>query len=322
MPRDVLVIQVDSETVDAPASRRPRVCVIVVNWNRPADTLECLTSLAQQTYPSCEVIVVDNGSTDGSAAAIQAAFPDVTVLVNATNLGFGEGNNVGLKYALARGADHVLLLNNDTIVDPALIDQLVQVAESDDHIAAVGAKIFFYSDPRRLWSAGSIVNYTETVTRLRGYRQIDQGQFEQIEEVDCVSGCAMLLRRQALEQIGLLDPLFSPAYFEDTDWCMRARRVGQRIVYAPAAMLWHRVSMSGGGEYNVRERYLIGFNSIQFMRRYANAGAWLKFFLYAIVSLPLLYLVRVFQGRGRGVAAKGLGLWDGLRGVRRDTYLK
>jgi GT2 family glycosyltransferase len=198
----------------------------------------------------------------------------------------------------------------------------VNVAESDEHIVAVGAKILYFSEPDRLWSAGGIVNYTETVARPRGYYQIDSGQFEDIAEVDYVSGCAMLLRRQALEQIGLLDPVFSPAYFEDTDWCMRARRAGERVVYAPAARVWHKVSMSGGGEYNVRERYLIGFNSIQFMRRYANAGAWLKFFLYAIVSLPLLYLVRVFQGRGRGVVAKGLGLWDGLRRVRRDTYLK
>jgi GT2 family glycosyltransferase len=321
MPRGVRMMQADNQANGMPASLWSRVCVVVLNWNRPTDTLECLTSLAQQTYPNCEVIVIDNGSTDGSAAAIQAAFPDVTVLVNATNLGFGEGNNVGLKCALERGADYLLLLNNDTIVDPALIDQLVQVAESDDRIAAVGAKIFFYSDPRRLWSAGSIVNYTETVTRLRGYRQIDQGQFEQIEAVDCISGCTMLLRCSAVQVVGLFDRLFSPAYFEDTDWCMRARQQGYHIQYAPAAKVWHKVSMSGGGEYNMRERYLIGYNSVQFMKRYATPRNWLKFFVFAVLSLPAVYVVRLFQGRGQGVLIKGLGIWDGLRGRRRETYI-
>jgi len=300
----------------------PQVYVIVLNWNRPGDTLECLNSLTRQTYSNYRSIVVDNGSTDDSVATIQAAFTDMTVVANPQNLGFAEGNNIGIQRALSAGVAYVLLLNNDTVVDSALIEQLVRVAELDGRIGAVGAKILYYADPHRLWSAGGVINYTETISRLRGYRQIDRGQFEQGAEVDYVSGCAMLLRRQALQAVGLLDPLFSPAYFEDADWCMRARRGGYRIVYAPAAKVWHKVSMSGGGEYNLRERYLIGYNSVQFMKRYASLANWFKYVIYAILSLPALYVVRLFQGRGRGVLVKGLGIWDGLRGARRDTFIR
>ncbi len=299
----------------------PCVAVIVLSWNRVADTLDCVASVARQTYPNFKTIVVDNGSTDGSVAAIRAAFPNTTLLANPTNLGFGEGNNVGLRYALAQGVDHVLLLNNDTVVDPALIDELVKVIESDSRIGATGAKILYQASPGRLWSAGGVINFTEGVARLRGYRQLDRGQFDRVEEVDCVPACAMLICRQALEQVGLFDPVFSPAYLEDSDWCMRARRGGYRIVYVPSAKVWHKVSMSGGGEYNLRERYLIGYNSVQFMRRYATLVGWLKYFVFAVLSLPALYVVRVFQGRGRGVLVKGLGIWDGLRGRRRATYL-
>ena len=299
----------------------PSVTVVVLNWNRLADTLECLASLARQTYPDYRVIVVDNGSTDSSVAGIRARYPEVTVVANSSNLGFAEGNNVGIEQALTQAADYVLLLNNDTVVDAALIEQLVKVAEADERIGAVGAKILYHSEPGRLWSAGGSVNYAETVTRLRGYRQIDHGQFDRVQDVECVSGCAMLLRSSALQVVGRLDRLFSPAYFEDTDWCMRARRRGYQIKYAPAAKVWHKVSMSGGGEYNLRERYLIGYNSVQFMKRYATPAGWLKYFVFAILSLPALYVIRVFQGRGQGVLVKGLGIWDGLRGRRRTTYL-
>jgi GT2 family glycosyltransferase len=300
----------------------PYVAVIILNWNRMADTLECVTSVTRQTYPNFQTIVVDNGSTDGSVAAIRAAFPDTTLIANPANLGFGKGNNIGLRYALTQGVDHVLLLNNDTVVDPSLIDELVKAIESDDRIGATGAKILYHAAPQRLWSAGGVINFTEGVARLRGYRQLDRGQFDQMEEVDCVPACAMLMRRQALERVGLFDPVFSPAYLEDSDWCMRARRQGYQIKYVPAAKVWHKVSMSGGGEYNLRERYLIGYNSVQFMKRYANLSNWFKYVVYAILSLPALYGVRLFQGRGRGVLVKGLGIWDGLRGVRRDTFIK
>ncbi len=301
---------------------KPRVIVIMLNWNGLKDTLECLTSLSNQTYPDFETVIVDNGSTDDSVAAIQTAFPDVTVLENGTNLGFSEGNNVGIRYACGKGADYVFLLNNDTTVEPHLIDTLVSMAELDERIGAVGPKILFAYKPDIIWSAGGIVNFTETVARMRGYRRVDRGQFDRIEDVDYLPGCAMLLRREVVEDVGLLDSTYSPIYFEDCDWCMRARRKGYRVVYVPSVRVFHKVSVSGGGEYSPRERYLIGFNSIQFMRRYADLRGWLTFFVYAVLSLPALYVVRLFQRRGRGVLVKALGMWDGFRGTRRDTFIR
>jgi GT2 family glycosyltransferase len=298
-----------------------RVIVVVLNWNRRADTLACLASLLEQTYRDLSIVVVDNGSTDGSVAGIRATYPMVTVIENGTNLGYSEGNNVGIRYALERDAEYVMVLNNDTLADPAMLENLFLAAECDQKIAAVGPKILYFAHPQRIWSAGAVINYTETVSRSRGYGQPDRGQLDRREDVDMVSGCAMLLRREALIEIGPFDPVYSPAYFEDADWCLRARQHGYRVRYVPEAKLWHKVSLSSGGEYNPKERYLLGLNSVTFMKRYANWLQWIKFLIFAVGSLPAVYIVRSCQGRGYAVVAKAAGIMDGLRGVRRDSFL-
>lgn len=218
----------------------PKVAVILLNWNNKGDTLECIESLKRVTYPNFEVLVVDNGSSDDSVSSIRAAYPDVTLIENKANLGFTGGNNVGIRQALANGADYVLLLNNDTVVDPAFLDKLVQVMESDPSIGIAGPKMYYYSEPRRIWCTGGKVNHWRGEAWNLGNDEIDVGNFDKLTDVDFMNGCALIVTRKVLEDIGMLhEPMF--CYFEENDFCARAKKHGYRIVYVPASKIWHWV---------------------------------------------------------------------------------
>jgi GT2 family glycosyltransferase len=219
----------------------PRVYIVLLNWNNAPDTVECLKSLKSLSYPNFQVLVADNGSTDGSAEVIVCEFPGVTLLRNGKNLGFAGGNNPGIKYAMANGADYVLLLNNDTVIEPDFLGRMVQLAESDLSIGIVSPKIFYFSEPKRIWFAGGMIDFHKGLTSHLGDQEIDRGQFDDILDVDFVSGCAMLIKKAVIQDAGLLyDKLF--LYYEDSDYCARVHRTGYRIVMAQDARIWHKVS--------------------------------------------------------------------------------
>jgi GT2 family glycosyltransferase len=187
----------------------PRVAVIVLNWNGGQDTLDCLASLRQMDYPCFDVLVVDNSSTDGSIEAIRESFPEVSLIETGANLGFTGGNNVGMRHALDRGADYVLLLNNDTEVAVDLLACLVDAVEAEPGVGVAGPLIYYYDQPEIVWSAGGAVDRRRGQTRMVGLGEPDSGQYGSMpREVDFVSGCALLARRSVLEQIGLLDERF------------------------------------------------------------------------------------------------------------------
>jgi GT2 family glycosyltransferase len=209
------------------------------------DTIDCITSLKRIEYSNYHILVVDNGSTDGSVVGIKAAFPDIRLLETHENLGFAGGNNRGIKLALEDGADYVLLLNNDTEVDSNFLSELVKAAESSQGVGIVGSKIYYYSEPKQLWFAGGRINFYTGDTHHIGERELDEGKYDRIGDTGYVSGCSMLIKRKVLEDIGTLDETFF-LYYEDSDFCARARRHGYRIVYAPASVVWHKVSSTAG----------------------------------------------------------------------------
>jgi GT2 family glycosyltransferase len=219
----------------------PRVMIIVLNWNGLADTLACLASLARLDYPAHEVVVVDNGSTDDSVAAVRANYPRVTLIETGENLGYVGGNNVGLEYARAMGADYALLLNNDTEVAPDFLRLLVEAAEANPATGIVGPTIYYFDRPNVVWSAGGDIDWRRGRTRMIGLDEVDQGQFgHTLRPVDFVTGCAMLIKMSLVEQVGLLDARFF-AYYEETEWCVRAARAGFKILHVPQAKIWHKI---------------------------------------------------------------------------------
>jgi GT2 family glycosyltransferase len=231
--------------VPSTTDHQPKVAIVVLNRNGLQDTRECLRSLDRLDYPDFEVILVDNASTDGSVANCRQEFPAVRVVESNLNLGFAGGNNLGIQRALSGRASYVLLLNNDTIVDPALLTQLVTIGESDPEIGILGPKIFYASDPRRIWYAGGEVIRRFGICRHAGLKRLDGEKFSRISDTGFVTGCTMMIKSSVFRKVGVLDPKFF-MYWEDADFCMRARAAQFRCVFVPAAHVWHKVSRSAG----------------------------------------------------------------------------
>lgn len=295
----------------APHPGAKRVAVIVLNYDGKALTLQALDSLRRMRYPSFDLVAVDNGSTDGSPEAIAAAHPDVIQVRTEVNLGPAGGYNLGMAWAMDRGYDYLLILNNDVEADPDLLGELVRVAERDPSIGCVGPKTYFYSDRTRLASAGGVIRFKESVTRERGMGAVDRGQFERDEEVSYVNGCGMLIRREAIEAAGLWDPVFFLSV-EDADWCVRAKRKGFTCWYAHRAILYHMVSDTVG-VYTPKKTFQTGRSSAIFMRRYATPWQRLTFFLFLAAALPVAWLRELGKGNQAAAVAKARGVLEGLR---------
>jgi hypothetical protein len=229
------------------------------------------------------------------------------------NLGYAGGNNVGIRYAMEHGHDYVWILNNDTTVEPESLRAAVEMAESDVRIGVVGVKILAMEDPSRVWVAYGQVTYRQSLIRLIGYFWLDNGMFDTARDVEWVPGTAMLLRRAAIDQVGGFDEEFF-AYHEDVDWCTAARERGFRIVFAPAAVIYHKGHQSSGGRVYVSPRqYLAGRNMILYVRKHGSILQKLKFAAFVLTTLPVQYLRRLASGEQQGVVLKVRGMLDGLR---------
>lgn len=248
-----------------------KITIIILNWNGKEDTLECLTSIQQIDYPHYSVIVADNGSTDDSVAVIREAFPDIVVLENGENLGFAEGNNRAIRYALDNGADAVLLLNNDTIVDAHLLNAFAEAFRALPDAAMLGAVSFYYDQPEIIWAAGghwdpSILDLKHTA---QGQTIVELPSQKTPYEVDYVIGCALFVHRAVIEHIGLMEPLFF-LNFEENDWCQRAKQSGFKNYTVPEAKIWHKVSASFGGE-SALWKYYMTRNLLLWSKRHLSA---------------------------------------------------
>jgi GT2 family glycosyltransferase len=217
---------------------QPFIICVILNTNRRADTLECLASLYKSSYPAFKVIVLDNHSTDGSVTAICEAFPETQILELEGNLGYAGNNNVGIEAAIRQGADWVYVLNEDTISDPDCLDELVRAGESDPKIGIVGPMVYHHNEPTTIQSAGGMLGKYWQSQHLYE-NELDQGQFQSMHPVMWISGCAMLVRKAVIEQVGLLDTNFF-IYWDETEWCIRALEHGWQIFHVPEAKIWHK----------------------------------------------------------------------------------
>lgn len=211
-----------------------KVSVIVLTWNGEKFIAPCLTSLLSQEYALFEVIVVDNASTDASVTIVQSFAPRVRLIRNEYNLGFAAGNNVGLQ---AADGDIVILLNQDTVVQPGWLRAIVDTF-ADSTIGIVGCKAL-YPDGRRLEHAGARVLPGNAFTYHIGWGEEDHSQYDTLADVDYVTGAALAIHRRVLDKLGGLEESYYPAYYEEIDYCYRARRAGFRVVYQPQAVLYH-----------------------------------------------------------------------------------
>lgn len=251
-----------------------RASVIVLSWNGETYLPDCLNAVMAQSHAPHEVILVDNASTDGSVELVAANFPQVRIIYNDENLGFAGGMNVGLKEATG---DIAVLLNQDTVVREDWLAELVKAMETDERIGIAGCKIL-YPDGQTIQHAGSYLEYPLGLAHHYGYGEPDQGQWDEQQEVEYVTGAAMAIRREMLERIGYLDGDFFPAYFEDADICFRARQAGYKVVYIPTAILLHRESASMEME-TVEQHYYYHRNRLRLLLKHYTLGQFKRDFL-------------------------------------------
>ncbi len=260
----------------------PKVAIIILNWNGKKDTIECLESLKHITYPNYELLLVDNGSTDGSVECFRERYPGMEIIENSENLGFAEGNNVGIRMAMEKGVDYVLLLNNDTVVDPEFLGELVKVVEGDEMIGFAGPLVYYYNYNGRkdiITHAGGKLDMWKGNSYSVGRNKIDDGRYKKVKEVDYVEGSCILIKKDLINRIGLLDPVFF-TYWEETDWCMRGYRAGFKSVFVPDAKIWHKVARSN--KNGIREFYMVR-NKIWFMKKYASKLQYFSFITYFLL---------------------------------------
>ena len=293
----------------------PRVAILILNWNDLRNTAETLTSVRGLEYPNLGVWVVDNGSTDGSGEAIAVQFPEARVIASPENLGVAGGRNFGLEAILSRDPpDYVLILDNDVAVEARLVDKLVEAAEAQPEVGIIGPVIYYYSDPRRIWSAGARIVFREVTAKSPAKNRLEKEERQRgIERVDCITGCCMLVQRQVFDTIGR----FNPQYFmvgNESEFCYRAAKRGFTSAVVTHAKLWHKVSASTRGGYAPARAYYTGRSTILFLKEHGRPWHWITTLTFAGLSLPLAYLRELRRGNQRAVAMKLRGYLDGLLG--------
>lgn len=274
------------------------IAVILVNWNGRDVTLECLRSLRNVTTPGLHIIVVDNGSDDGSVEAIRNEFPAVEILPQRENLRFAGGNNVGIRRALDEGASFIVLLNNDTTVDPDFARVLSSRLHSDPGCGMAAPKIYYYDAPDKIWFAGGEISFWTGTMKHTGIREKDDSRFNEARTIDYASGCCMMVRSEVIAKVGMLDEAYF-IYGEDADWCMRIRNAGYTIWYEPAAKVWHKLSVSAGGHlstFKLKNKY---FGSLRFFARYAKWYHWLTWPWLSVVVNGVAGIRYGFQVKNR-----------------------
>jgi GT2 family glycosyltransferase len=294
-----------------------RCTVIVLNFNGEHLLPACLDSLAGQTGADIDTVVVDNGSSDGSAALVARKYPWARFIALSENSGFSTANNVALRDALDRGSEFALLLNNDTFAAPDFVAQMLAVIQSDSRIAAVCPKIYFAHQPNVLWYAGGDFSLWTSFNNHRGWRKADRGQFDHIQEITQATGCAMLVRLRTLQEVGLLDEQFW-AYVEDLDWSVRFLKKGHRLAFAPKARLWHldgatAVGAMGSGSKVLRQ-FLSTRNMVFLARKHVSwwqAPSYIFGFLFNHIAFYTG--LRLWHRDFRAVSAIYRGLNQGLR---------
>jgi GT2 family glycosyltransferase len=238
-----------------------KVTVVVLIWNEWHHTSLCLSSLQQLDYPNFDVVVIDNGSTDDSAARIRETFPGVKLIENGANLGFAGGCNVGIRYAQEQGSDFIWLLNNDTTVDTGALRAMVEKAQTNPRIGAVGSVIYFMDEPARLqcWGGG----YVNFWLGKAGHYLEEVAD----DKIEFITGCSLLLSRKAIDEIGLLDEGFF-MYWEDADICFRLRRVGWLLAVAQNSKLSHK-GYTSIGKGKVSSYRSFNASAVHFFKKHA-----------------------------------------------------
>ena len=289
------------------------VDIIILNWNGWSDTVECLESLYQNKYDNYRVILVDNGSEDNSALKIKeycrgklnvtsgffnyqetnkpikfielnedeidkklsTADERLILIKNSQNQGFARGNNIGIRLALDNyNPDYILLLNNDTVVDPDFLTELINTAESNREIGFTGPKTYLYDNQNIIQTAGGgNIDFLRGESHEVAFMENDVGKYNKPLEVDYIGGSCLLVKKEVIKKVGTMDENFF-MYWEDVDWCFTGRESGYKSIYSPKSKIWHKY---GTSSQNYFKTYYHNRNRVYFMRKHSPPTSYKKF---------------------------------------------
>ena len=276
----------------------PKISIVILNWNGYEDTSECIKSLMRLTYSIYKIVVVDNGSSNDDYLLLEKNFPEIIVLRSETNLGFTGGNNLGIEYAMKMNPDYILLLNNDTVVEPNFIKPLLNIFEKKNKTGISAPQINYYNEPKRIWSKGGIIS------RIRGSGfaysdQIEDRILIKNREVAFVSGCCMLIKSEVIKIVGLFDDKFF-LYVEDVDLCKRVNAAGFKIYTSNSSKIFHKVSNSTNKNLAYIPLYYMTRNRLYFSKKNFPRTFFLAL-LYLLVSMSLKSIMWLIKGKKENI---------------------
>lgn len=262
---------------------KPFVCIILVNYNGAKDTVQCVNSIKKIKYTNYKIIIVDNASTDDSIIKIKNNISEIDyeLLIAKENNGFSSGNNIAIRKSLDLGADYILLLNNDTIVEVDFLDKLISEFDNDLYIGATTPKILYESDREKVWyNGGKIKSITGKTKHFDYDRNIKEAKYYE-GDVSFASGCCICISKEVIEKIGLLDESYF-LYDEDVDYCLRITRAKYLIKYVPQSVIFHKVSASTGTNSGLIQYYIIRNKFLTIKKHYIGIKSIIPY-IYSIV---------------------------------------
>lgn len=305
----------------------PKISIIILNWNGLKDTLECLGSVEKCDYPNFDIIVVDNASSDGSPHIIKEQFPEIIMIKNNKNSGFAEGNNIGIKFALQKGAEYILLLNNDTIVDRNIFKYFLISMQKTPKAGILGGLIYHYHFPEKIWFCGA--KFSHRTLSYVWLKNIPEVRSDALLETECIVGCAMFIKKNVFEKIGYFDKRFF-LLWEEADFCFRAIKADFQCLIVPQVKIWHKISISfkkigsPWKEYfNARNRLLWGNKNLKFPERYRFDKQMLNIFFPCVVELGGTYaLIKRLCWDFRDMIKDRYNFWAKIVGVKDYFFCK
>ncbi|MGB9872408.1 MAG: glycosyltransferase family 2 protein [Anaerolineae bacterium] len=289
------------------AVTEPLVYVVVLAWNQKEMTVECIRSLLASQYSNMRLLVVDNGSTDGTSETLWGQFPQIEIVRSPINRGIAGGYNIGLEYALAHGAEYILVSNNDIIAEQTMLRFLVEALESIPKAGIGLPKIYHYfGDKSRLWCTGAYWRKFPPSIKMMGVNAKDSQRFSKLREIEYAPSCCLLIRRNVLETIGYFDTGYF-FYYDDWDFSARARKAGYSIWFIPQAKIWHKVSMSTQKSRRPeRWWYILGRSTVRYYLRHSTSqmlGLYLTWFVIReFIKLKPEHVPPFLAGVGHEVA--------------------
>jgi len=289
-----------------------KVSIIIINYKNVEETIHCINSLKRVNYPNYSIVVVDNNSNNGSVEKLRDIFNnDIFIIESYKNLGFAGGNNLGIRYALKFNPDYILLINNDTEVEPDFLSIMVNSFKEDSLIGMVSPKIMFYDKKDRVWFGGGNISWLE----FTGKHEKNPEKVNRKRYITFATGCCILIKREVIERVGLLPEEYF-MYFEDFDYSLQVQRSGYKILYEPAAVIYHKVGSSGGG--NKSEFFVIQSTKSHLIilnkyRKNYKLSIFISYFFFLINSILKFFYYLLIKREIR----KSLGV---IRGIK--EYLK